>query len=930
MSDDVLALAEAQEALLDASDCRTPGEAPAELFNPPAQDELAYRIGTHGTFFRRMLGHLSRQALPAPAEGARAPRPLSGLTTRTVEDHTVALLDAFATVADVLTFYQERIANEGFLRTATERRSVLELAREIGYELGPGAAATALLAFEIDVAPGAPRRATIHEGLAVASVPGQGERPQTFETVEEIEARADWNALRARTRVPQVLEAGATSMLVEGVATALRPGDRLLFVGPDRLDDPRSDAWTTRTVRAVAPQPAAGFTHVSWDEELPELGGPAVHVLRRQATLFGAAAPDWRLLGEDARRALLGLPPRAPQVLVVSDRATEVRRDEEPERTAAAEGEAVPAEWPDFALPAGGPLDLDATYPEILEQSWVLAEGADTRRLYQVEAAAPAARVGFALTGTVTRLEISPADLRTREGAATFPRRETVVLCQSELLPLAERPDPSPVTGTRIDLAAPVADLPGGRTVIVSGELEPGAEATNDPRPEVASEPAAIDSVVGAPAPAIVLRGDGLTRRFRRETVVVQANVARATHGETIPAEVLGDGNGAAPNQRFDLKRPPLTHRSSPTSVRPVSTLEVRVNDVEWRQASSLYELSATDEAYLTRIEDDGRTTIVFGDGSRGARLPTGRENVVARYRSGIGPEGEVRAGQLSLLAAKPLGVRGVTNPLRASGAASPEHRDDARRNAPLTVVTLDRAVSLRDFEAIARAYPGVGKAQAVEVWDGHRRVAMVTIGTESGESPDAGSPLIADLRGAIRSVGDPVLPVEIRGFAQRSFRLRASVAVAPARTPAVVRDAVQAALDAVFAYRVREFGEPVTAAEIVRTMQGVAGVEAARIDVLELGPEPAGGPDPGGGGPAASPLAAPGTRDRVPPVTGVDRPATDAELTSFAWVLPARPARSEPAPGGGFVVLPAELLLPGPGDLAVALMTTDVEEKTT
>ena len=40
----------------------------------------------------------------------------------------MALIDACACVADVLTFYQERIANEGFLRTATERRSVLELA----------------------------------------------------------------------------------------------------------------------------------------------------------------------------------------------------------------------------------------------------------------------------------------------------------------------------------------------------------------------------------------------------------------------------------------------------------------------------------------------------------------------------------------------------------------------------------------------------------------------------------------------------------------------------------------------------------------------------------------------------------------------------------------------------------------------------------
>jgi hypothetical protein len=52
--------------------------------------------------------------------------PLLNLTTRDPSDPAMALLDAWATVADVLAFYQERIANEGYLRTATERRSILE------------------------------------------------------------------------------------------------------------------------------------------------------------------------------------------------------------------------------------------------------------------------------------------------------------------------------------------------------------------------------------------------------------------------------------------------------------------------------------------------------------------------------------------------------------------------------------------------------------------------------------------------------------------------------------------------------------------------------------------------------------------------------------------------------------------------------------
>src|SRR5918997_6470879 len=122
---------------------------PAEVYNRPGLSAMAYRIGTHARFKRSMLARLSDSRLPA----------LRDLNTRDDDDFTVALLDAWATVADVLTFYSERIANESYLRTATERVSLLYLARLIGYELKPGVAAGAHLGVEVENPPGAPRRA---------------------------------------------------------------------------------------------------------------------------------------------------------------------------------------------------------------------------------------------------------------------------------------------------------------------------------------------------------------------------------------------------------------------------------------------------------------------------------------------------------------------------------------------------------------------------------------------------------------------------------------------------------------------------------------------------------------------------------------------------------------------------------------------------
>ena len=101
---------------------------PLPTFNRPGLPALSYRISTHATFFETMKARLSSSDYPA----------LSKLTVREATDTAIAWLDAWAMVGDVLCFYQERIANEGYLRTATERRSVLELARLVGYRPRPG------------------------------------------------------------------------------------------------------------------------------------------------------------------------------------------------------------------------------------------------------------------------------------------------------------------------------------------------------------------------------------------------------------------------------------------------------------------------------------------------------------------------------------------------------------------------------------------------------------------------------------------------------------------------------------------------------------------------------------------------------------------------------------------------------------------------
>lgn len=159
--------------------------------------------GTQRTRLSRgNLGHVQRID-----EGAALEFRLSGtadLKTRDDDDFTIAFLDATAIVLDILSFYQERRANESYLRTATQLRSLTELSRLIGYQPGPGVAAATYVAFTLRQAPGQPPDPTaaplpIPRGTQVQSVPAQGQTPQTFETSADIQAKPDWNA-RCRYR----------------------------------------------------------------------------------------------------------------------------------------------------------------------------------------------------------------------------------------------------------------------------------------------------------------------------------------------------------------------------------------------------------------------------------------------------------------------------------------------------------------------------------------------------------------------------------------------------------------------------------------------------------------------------------------------------------------------------------------------------------
>jgi predicted phage baseplate assembly protein len=795
--------------MTDGCGCERCRRAPSDIHNRPGLPSVSYRLGTHPTFVRRLLSRLP--SFTVDAGGGNLVRPLADLTTREVDDPSVSLIDAWATVADVITFYQERIANEGWLRTSSERGSILELARTIGYELNPGVAAGAFLAFIAEDAPGAPGRAQVPIGTKVQSVPGQDERPQTFETVETIEARAEWNSMRARATRLQLIQRGLTQLYLAGLDSGLQVGDAILLVGNERIASPGSERWDVRVLDEVIEDLAAARTLVRWSVPLGSdsptvdpAGNPKVFAFRRRAALFGHNAPDFRAMPLDIKRAYY------PNYDEMSPK---------------------PRQWPDFDTVEGEDpvVHLDADYPKVLPETWVAFTRPGYTELYRVLRAEPSSRTDFTLTAKTTRVVFD-----TREHLHFFGLRQTMVLAETEQLDFAEEPIDEPVVGDEITLIGHVPPLEEGRAVVVTGRRAGDPEGA-----DAVSEVRFVSEMSAAGDDTRLRLTEALANSYVAGTVTVAGNVARCTHGETV-TEVLGNGRGEIPNQSFALKKPPLTFVSAATATGSQSTLEVRVDGVKWDERGSLFGADERTRAFVVRMADDGATNVIFGDGVGGARLPTGLENVRATYRSGLGLEGLVGSESISLLTVRPLGIRSVSNPLPSEGAAAAESRDDARRNAPKTVLTLDRIVSLSDYEDFARSFAGVGKALASDLWDGERRIVHVTVAGVGGEPITPSSDTFVNLRAAIEAARDLVAEVIVENFHERTFAVAARVLVDAGYIAEEVLTGVGGALGDAFSFENREFGQPVTASEVMHVVQEVEGVVACDLDALYATDDPA------------------------------------------------------------------------------------------
>jgi photosystem II stability/assembly factor-like uncharacterized protein len=355
---------------------------------------------------------------------------------------------------------------------------------------------------------------------------------------------------------------------------------------------------------------------------------------------------------------------------------------------------------------------------------------------------------------------------------------------------------------------------------------------------ETVSELVVLQSV-SADSQSKVTFSAALQHIYDRSTVVVYGNVVQATHGQTVLNEVLGSVDQQQTYHRFQLKQKPLSYLSADAAENNApAQLTVMVNQVPWHRVPSFDDLKQGERAYVVRQDDRENTQIIFGNGSAGTPPPTGQEHITASYRFGSGSVGNLPPNSLTLLRTRPPAIQSVTNPVSATGGVDPEAADEACTNAARHIQTMQRVVSLIDYEQFARAFPGIGKVEVKKLWQGRTHLLLMTVAGQEETWGEADSAAYQSLQDAIVAAVAPPAPIiSILPYAPAYFQFEGRLLIA-AEYALQYQDVVAEVLSELrdtFGFNLRQLGQGVAAAELILLIQQVRGIVAVEIERLYI-----------------------------------------------------------------------------------------------
>lgn len=270
-----------------------------------------------------------------------------------------------------------------------------------------------------------------------------------------------------------------------------------------------------------------------------------------------------------------------------------------------------------------------------------------------------------------------------------------------------------------------------------------------------------------------------------------------------------------------------------------------------WRFIDNLIEAGPLDQVFTTRVNSDGTTVVVFGDGVNGA-IPESGHTLSALYRTSSGYGGNVGANTITEVSYVPgssvdITAISVTNSVAASGGANADDLAQIKKKLKKAILARRRAVTLADYEALASTVSGVGRVKAsattprsVTLWAQTQNDFSIS----PGWNILLGTPTAAwyTMRDSISNYMADKIPIgssiTISSPTYVDLALEVTVTVASNyRNSAVQTYVTNALIDpngGQFSYNTYGFGSTVALSDIIVKLMSVPGVVNVNVNILD------------------------------------------------------------------------------------------------
>ena len=736
---------------------------PGPLNIPAGLSQIQRQIASFPEFRKAMLSNIREHV------------PLRDWNARDRDDFGVMLVEMWAYICDSLSFYDEVIAHESYLRTAFHRASLHHLVERLGYIPRPAVAARVRLTAIADGS----KEVLLPKGLAFRSGAFEEEAPQIFELDQDQLIHPLMNQWQVKTPFGKVDESKALTSLFVQAQFEVPIEQGLLLLDKGKLAKPKAIvASETESIRGMDGQL---YTKLNLDNPLsleqPNLSH--LHILSpsRTASLWTVNQMGQSIQNK-ASGSLITLDKKYADIkaggYVLLERNGEFRA---------------------FQIKSVGqvnrnPIQLSSATGFTLAEDLEIADSAAS--LQQISAVEPQIQQVEAFQQVEAEEELT-----FRSASATLvPENIAIVYGHPYIIPGIR----IPVTQIQLDANLNDSSRKRGnnsssiwtgshsREILLHYHMQELGRLTSAPKSFLSSQDR-LGLSPGFPAnlPHIISQTFALTDantegvlvhgRLNQEEnelklnqgeswtpdlllpVEVYGNVIEASRGESVKDEILGSGDASIPNQRFKLQKKPLTYLLDVKANQAhgaINTLKIYVNDILWTEVSSFFQAKERDQVYIVRQDEDGESYITFGDGVRGQRLPSGTDNVLASYRFGAGAASPPPAS-ITQIVSPVEGLQSIAQPMNAFGGDDAESAEEIREHAPNSVLILGRAISIPDVEAVCLEVPGVHRVQVQWRWSEKKQRPLIHIWY-------VGEPEIEDfISEKLRYVSDPSTPYFIQ-----------------------------------------------------------------------------------------------------------------------------------------------------------------------